>query len=144
MMIPAFTPHALQTTGLELLAQLSRWQRLGDGLRHSRSTVELADLVPYLIAAIVIGMGAWAVRYWIRRNDTSLVCNDPCKLFRELCLAHNLSSTDQRLLRKLGDASNLQHPADVFLTPSVFEQSNLPPALQPQQRAVQSLQKRLF
>lgn len=143
-MISAIGQLEMLVTNLGLLAQMSRWQRLGDGLRSSRSRIELADLLPYAIGAAVIGLGIWGAMQWIKRNDTSLPCDDPWKLFRELCHAHGLDGSSQRLLRKLAETRQLQQPAEVFLTPSVFDTSKLPPALQSQSQQLRNLRARLF
>ena len=105
---------------LALLAQMSHWQRLGDGLRGS-GRVDFTDMLPYMIGLAVGALGIWAVVQWKKRNDTSQPCDDPWKLFRELCQVHGLSSSDGRLLQKLVEAQKLEQPAEIFVTPQAFE-----------------------
>ncbi len=129
---------------LGLLAQMRRWRRLGDGLRGSGRRVEFSELLPYLIGLAIIALGIWAVVQWIKRNDTSQPCDDPWKLFRELCQAHDLNSSQGRLLRKLVEAWKMEQPAKIFVTPMAFEPASLPPSLQAEAQQLRGLRARLF
>lgn len=127
-----------------LLAQFSRWQRLGDGLHRSHDRVGFSELLPYLIGMAVIGIGI-AVFVKIRRdNDLSQPCNDPQKLFRELSRAHGLDRSSQRLLRQLAADFGLEQPAEVFVTPSIFQTDQLPEQLHSDAVQLQKLRERLF
>ena len=130
--------------GYALLAQLSRWERLGDGLRGSRSRTDWTDFVPYLILLAFIGIVVALIMRYTKRNDTSQPCDDPQKLFRELCKVHELDGASQRLLRQIADARELQHPAQVFVRPSAFNVDHLPATLQSQSDRVGQLRTQLF
>ena len=127
-----------------LLAQYSRWKRLGDGLHRSHGRMEFSDLLPYLIVLAVLGIGIAVVVAIMKYNDLSKPCDDPQKLFRELSWAHGLDRGSQRLLRQLATAAGLGQPAEIFLTPSAFEANQLPAQLQVEQQRVLELRKRLF
>ncbi len=127
-----------------LLAQYSKWQRLGDGLRRSRGRMDFADMLPYILGLAVLAIGIAIAAAIVKRNDMSQPCNDPKKLFRELCRAHGLDFSSRRLLHQLASAYQLHQPAEVFLTPSAFQADRLPPQLQAQAGRLQQLHDRLF
>jgi hypothetical protein len=128
---------------IPLLAQVYR-EDLGRGFRGATSQLSVSDFVPYLAAAIVIGVG-WAVYAHLKkRNDMTERCDDPHKLFRELCLTHQLDRTSRRLLLQLAAGLNLQQPAQVFLTPTAFEPARLPAALRGRVDELRRLSERLF
>ncbi len=133
---------SLQISGL--LAQMSRWQHLGDGLHRRGSRATLGDMLPYLIGLVVVGIGVAIVMAIMRRNDMSQPCNDSGKMFRELSRAHGLGFSSRRLLSRLAKAVGLKHPAEVFLTPNAFNAQTLPPQLQAEAVRIESLRKRLF
>ena len=89
-------------------------------------------------------MGAgWAVYSWLkRRNDMSQPCDDPHKLFRELCLAHQLEHRSRRLLLQLAGALDWSHPAELFVTPAAFEPSACPRRLRGPERRNAGAQRR--
>ncbi len=132
----------LQTSGL--LAQMSHWERLGDGLHRRSSRTPLSDMLPYLIGMVVIGLGIAMVVAIVRRNDMSQSCNDSGKLFRELSRAHGLNFFNQRLLRRLAAGVGLECATEVFLTPSAFNAQTLPAQLQADAARIQALRNRLF
>jgi hypothetical protein len=125
-----------------LLAQLSRWQRMGDGLRGPGTRIELSEVLLFCLGLAVIGILAWLVSRWYKRNDMSKRCDDPWKLFRELCQHHGLNRADRRLLQKLVVARHLQQPAELFVTPSAFDLVDLPMNLNEQRLG--NLRARLF
>ncbi|MEM9658059.1 MAG: hypothetical protein AAF961_06835 [Planctomycetota bacterium] len=134
----------LQAIAIPILAQISRWERLGDGLRKTGDRGELYDLLPAVAVLALVGLVSFAVVRWRHRNDMSRRCNDPEKLFRELCLAHNLTGPDRKLLRRLSDAHGCSQPAEVFLRSSAFalaQQSSELAELKPE---LASLRARLF
>ncbi len=127
-----------------LLAQYSRWQRLGDGLHRSRGRMDFMEMLPYLIGLVVIGAGIAAVVAYIKHNDFSKPCNDPSRLFRELCKAHGLDRGNRKLLQQLAAQTGLAEAADVFLTPAVFDAGQLPEQLRAEGERVQELRGQLF
>ncbi|HYO24159.1 MAG TPA: hypothetical protein VEQ85_04345 [Lacipirellulaceae bacterium] len=128
---------------LPLLAQVSR-EDFGRGFRGATSQLSWLDFVPYIAVAAVIGAAWGATSYVKKRNDMSSRCNDPRKLFRELCLAHQLDRRSQRLLLELAEAFRLAQPAQVFLTPSAFDAARMPASLRGRAPEIALLRERLF
>lgn len=126
-----------------LLAQVSR-EDFGRGFRGATSQLSWTDLIPYAAAAILAAMGISLYRWIKRRNDMTQACDDPPKLFRELCGVHELDRPSRRLLRRLSQAWGFAQPAQVFLTPNAFDADGLPPALRKQAAELQRLRERLF
>ena len=124
------------------LAQMSRWQRMGDGLRGPGTRIELSAVLFYGLGLILVGMIVWLVLRWRKWNDMNQRCDDPWKLFRELCQHHGLDRADRRLLHKLVATRQLQQPAELFVTPSAFDPANLPADLNGQK--LRNLRARLF
>lgn len=129
---------------LSLLAQLSKWKRLGDGLRQTGEHRDLVDLWPIPLFGGLAAGAVYAIVVWRRRNDFTRRCNDPEKLFRELCQTHELEKDDRLLLRQLAEACGLAQPALVFLQPEAFTRGELPEALQPRAAQLNELQRRIF
>lgn len=126
-----------------LFAQVSKWERLGDGLHRDRGSIELADVLPWLIVLAILFVVIAVVIRLRKRNDMTEHCNDPDKLFRELSQAHDLDRGSKKLLIQLAERTNLAQPAEVFLRPGIF-QPELPVDLREQEAAYQALQQRLF
>ena len=106
--------------------------------------LQLSDFMPYLIGILIIGAIAAAIVYYRRRNDLTQPCTDSQKLFRELCLAHDLDRAAQKLLGQLADAFHLAQPAEVFVRPSVFTAEQLPDHLRAEAARIAELHERLF
>lgn len=129
---------------LLMLSQISHWQRLGDGLHRGKSDFEFADFLPAI--AILVGLSI-AIAVFIkvrRRNDMTKRCNDPEKLFRELCLIHKLDRESQKLLAQLAEAAGLRQPAEVFVRPSLYEGEHLPEQMRRDQQRLRQLSEKLF
>ena len=129
--------------GYLILAQGNRLEQMGRGMRASRERVLLTDLWPLGLALLVIIMGATVYNAWKQRNDFREKCNDPKKLFRELCKIHELNASQRRLLCSLAEACEFDQPAQVFLMPSVFH-CNVPAKLAGKADQLQQLRTQLF
>jgi hypothetical protein len=127
-----------------LFAQMNRWSRLGDGLRSSRNPLRLSDLLPYLLGLAVIGLIGTLIYRRNQRNDMSIRCNDPHKLFRELCLAHELDGRSQKLLRNLAEAVFPDQHCRIFLSPAAFDAPGLPATLRNETAEFAALKAKLF
>ena len=131
-------------TAISLLAQYSRWKRLGDGVRRSASRTDLSDLWPYFIVLAVIGIAIAVGVQIYKRRDYSKPCDDPLKLFRQLCAAHKLNFSSRRLLLQLATALEMPQPAALFVTPAAFREGEFPPQLQGEAERIKELAQRLF
>jgi len=127
-----------------LFAQISRWQRMGDGIHRNHERLDFAELLPVGIVLALFAAVIAVVVFLKKRNDFSQHCNDSQRLFRELSLAHNIDRASQKILRQLADASQASQPAEVFLRPALFESSNLPQELREDEEQIQSLKEQLF
>lgn len=127
-----------------LLAQLSRWRRLGDDFRQAGGSFEFSDCLPYLAGGLLCAAFIAIVVAVRRRLDFNRPCNDPQKLFRELSLAHGLDRPSQILLRQLAQVFQLSQPAEVFVTPQAFATERLPAQLQAEATRIAELRQRLF
>ena len=126
-----------------VLAQVSR-EQFGRGFRGATSQLSWLDLIPYVVGAVLIGVGSAVYSHYNRRNDMTEWCDDPHKLFRELCLAHHLDRASRRLLLQLAGALGLAQPAQVFLTPTAFEAGRVPAVLRGRAEELRALKERLF
>ncbi len=127
-----------------LFSQISRWQRLGDGIHRGRGRMDLTELLPVALVLVLVAAAIAAVVYVKKRNDFSQHCDDPQRLFRELSKAHNLDRASQRVLQRLADAAQLSQPAELFLQPALFESSQLPQQLRGEEDRLLDLKERLF
>jgi hypothetical protein len=127
---------------LTLLA-VSR-EDFGRGFRGATSQLNWTDVIPYAVGITLLIAGVLIYNYVKTRNDMSERCDDPHKLFRELCMAHRLDRPSRRLLLHLADATQLAQPAQVFLTPAAFEPSRVPAALRGRVDELKRLRERLF
>ncbi len=131
-------------SGFLLLAQISKWQRLGDGFRRTGPRMELADLLPAAIVLGIVVLGIVVAVKLYQRSDFSKPCDDPGKMFRQLCAAHKLNFSSRRLLLQLAAAHEMPQPAAVFVTPAAFQTGGLPEKLRQQEARLKELAAQLF
>jgi hypothetical protein len=117
---------------------------IGDNFPDSGKRLNWSDLWAYGIVALVAAVVATIVIQLRNRNDMSQRCDNPWKLFRELCLVHNLDRPSQRLLAQVAKARQYEQPAQVFLSPAAFEPAGLPPALRDRAEHLLKLRSQLF
>jgi hypothetical protein len=117
---------------------------IGDNFPTSGKRLEWKDLWAYGVVALVAGFVALIVVQLRNRNDMTKRCDNPWKLFRELCLVHNLDRTNQRLLVQVTRARGFEQPAQVFLNPASFEPTGLPPSLRDKAEQLAKLRSLLF
>jgi hypothetical protein len=130
--------------GALLLGQISKWQRLGDEFRRTGPRLELVDLLPAAIVLALVVVGIVVAVKFYKRSDFSKPCDDPGKMFRQLCAAHKLNLGSRRLLLQLAAAREMAHPAVVFVTPTAFHCGGLPPNLQREEARLAQLAAHLF
>ena len=117
---------------------------IGDNFPDSGKRLGWHDLWAYGLVALVAAVAAALVVHLRNRNDMTQRCHNPWKLFRELCQIHNLDRSSQRLLARVAKARRLDQPAQIFLTPGVFEPAGLPPALRDRGDHLLRLRSQLF
>jgi hypothetical protein len=126
-----------------VIAQLL-FAEIGDNFPQSGKRLNWSDLWAWGIAAVLAAAVAVVVMRIRKRNDMEERCDNPWKLFRELCLVHNLDGASQRLLAQVAKARRFPQPAQVFLTPGAFEPADLPPALKDRADQLLRLRGQLF
>jgi hypothetical protein len=112
-----------------LLGTAALLAEIGDNFPNSGKRLNWSDLWPYGLLAVVAAIVALVVIHVRDRNDMTVRCDNPWKLFRELCQVHGLDGASQRLLAQLARVRQFEQPAQVFLSPGAFEPAGLPPAL---------------
>jgi hypothetical protein len=127
-----------------LFSLLPLFAEIGDNFPDSGQRMNWSDLWPYGIAAVVAAIATAIVVQVRKHNDMTLPCDDPHRLFRELCLAHKLDRGNVRLLAHLAEALRLEQPAQIFLMPAAFEPARLTASLRTRSAELKQLRERLF
>lgn len=115
-----FFTSLLTTTAI--LADVDRFQAMRGGLKPGRSADYTSQIILVVVIAVVVAAVFFAVRYFNARR--SKPCYAPLGLFHELCKAHGLNRSQQRLLVEVAEELALEHPSRLFLEPHLFEQAN--------------------
>ncbi len=121
----------------EVLNGLSRRFQTGGA---EVSLLHIAVLVAVVVVTAVVW---WVVSHWGARSEGHSYCNAR-RLFRDLCLIHELDWPSRRLLRQLARAHSPTPPAQVFVEPDWFDAPRLPEDLQAYRRQLAALKERLF
>jgi hypothetical protein len=127
-----------------IVSQLLLFAEIGDNFPASGRRLNWSDLWAWGIVAVVAALAAVVVIEMRKRNDMEERCDNPWKLFRELCQVHNLDRSSQRLLTQVAKLRRFPQPAQVFLTPAAFEPANLPPSLRDKSDQLLRLRSQLF
>ncbi|HVT27339.1 MAG TPA: hypothetical protein VHE81_04910 [Lacipirellulaceae bacterium] len=115
------------------------WGRF-DGQPATYSTFELITIA--FVVLLLSGSLVWQFLPSRRRRDFR--CNNPMRLFAELCRAHHLDRPSRRLLKQLAAAHRLKCPGVLFVEPDYFDTTSLPPALKPSANDLRHLRHMLF
>jgi len=94
-----------------------------------------------LLAAVIVGGWIASRLFKVRERRKT---NSPRALFRELCRAHGLSSSERNLLLRLASRQAPYNPAGIFLEPQHFDLDHLPAAAAADVEEVKRLRERLF
>lgn len=130
-----------------LLAETPLVEYRSEALRRVNNKAEFAELMrlaPYATALALAAIAFYAWNWFKKRNDFTIPCNDPQRLFRQLCAAHNLNLSSRRLLIELAAAWEMAQPAAVFVTPSAFRVNDLPEHLRKEEARINELAAKLF
>lgn len=127
-----------------LIARATEGAPLGSHYYRLTTQFHWIDLVPIIVGAALIAL-AWQIFNKVRNyRDFKQPCNDPAKLFRELCQVHALDRSAQGVLRRLAQVYRLAQPAEVFVTPQIFDPERLPASLREDAARIRELRKLLF
>ena len=89
--------------------------------------------------AVVVGILIFATKAAHRRRT-----NSHPGLFASLCQYHKLDGKRKKLLKAIGQAHRVRYAARVFLDPTLFEPTRLPPALRCRADEILALRQQLF
>ena len=117
---------------------------IGDNFAPSGRRLNWSDLWAWGVGAVVAAIIAVIVVQLRKRNDMEQRCDNPWKLFRELCAVHQLDGANQRLLTQLVRVRRFEQPAQVFLTPAAFEPADLPQPLKDRADQLLKIRAQLF
>lgn len=73
-----------------------------------------------VLFVIVAGLIYYDMKY---RQRLQKAHDDPDMLFRELCIAHELTKAEKRFLRDFAGENGLKNPLSLFIEPKYFEQA---------------------
>lgn len=108
-----------------LLADRSRWERLGDAFTEENARLTMNELLA-LAGIGVAGLVLIVVLMVLaRRQDEQRPYHDPERLFRQLCRLHRLTRKDRQLVRNLAGECGLELPSLMFVQPERFETAEL-------------------
>jgi len=115
-------------------------------LLAARSTLRGNGMSWVIIGAVAVFaiIGLWMLSRWWLGQGSSGTRNSPRALFTELCRVHGLKAGDRQLLLVLAETHQLVQPSDVFVDPTYFEESRVPPTLAGRKADVANLKRRLF
>jgi hypothetical protein len=121
---------------------------VAQGIWDPSSIVRMFSGDSLFLVLVVLGVCVLAaiacVAKWKWFSKPARAIDDPRSLFIELCRAHGVSRTDQRLMEKLAESVQLANDTEIFLRPDVFENGEIAHKLGVPQQAFSELRKKLF
>ena len=123
---------------LLLLAELNSQAPKPGDWRFGWDRVGLVALGAILVITI-----AWIVLRLIARRERR-VSHSPWCLFKELCMAHEVTLRERQLITRLAQHHRLEHPTVLFVEPTWWEPQRLGPAWSKCITELERLRKRLF
>ena len=127
-----------------LLAQAGRAAELSRNFRGSRARFGFGDVLIVVGIFIAVGALVWVLSQFLSRQDRTGRYNQPKRLFRQLCQAHDLDRASRLLLQRLARHQGLDDPARIFLEPERFNPVNVGRDLRDQQPRLDVLRGTLF
>lgn len=107
------------TVSFRLFAQSNLLESMAREFRGENAGVSSGDYVVWTLGALAVTVALW----WIARRQADGVrkpIDDPRKLFRELCEAHDLPRSEVVFLRELARRSEAPDPSQMFVEPQRF------------------------
>ena len=127
----------------ESAGRATGWWEMGSRFREGGTTLDPAHLLILLAVVIAISILLWFLsRVFQRESNESL--QNPRRLFRELCRAHQLTYSESWLLWRLAQAKHLTQPALVFIDQRHLDGALLPSDWQDAKPRLAELRERLF
>ena len=126
-----------------LLGELGRYQHMGERFRRGGGGMSTTTAMLLLAALAVVLVAVVWISKSIDARQRKGYCS-PRALFRELCHAHGLDRAGRSLLRKVARYHQLDHPASIFVEPTLFDPKDVGPGLAAKGGELESLRDRLF
>lgn len=99
-------------------------------------------IVALFALAVVAAVAIYAARRY--QGWRLAFLDSPAGLFRQLCRAHHVSRSERRLLWRLSEALQLDHPARLFVEPDCYDVSRLDASWQSQAPRLAALRTSFF
>ena len=127
-----------------LLADRSKWERLGDGLHGENAKLGINELLA--LVALVAGALLFVslLHAFVSRQERKRSYHHPKRLFGELCTAHRISKQDRLLLKRLADCWKFNQPAMLFVKPDKFDRDIVKNPSSKDAESIERLRCRLF
>lgn len=109
-----------------LLAERANWKSLGDGLSGDGAMLSTNELLGLCALAVGIVVLVSVLSKLSKMADSKKPYNEPKRLFRELCDAHQLSRKDRGALKNLAEYLQLSQPALLLVQPDSFPVQDWP------------------
>jgi hypothetical protein len=131
---------------LALLAAAEKKQPPGSDISGALEADGPLDFTLLILVFTVGGLAliVWGIANWISKRREVRKCNDPLKLFRDLCLAQNLSGRESRFLKKVATTKNLASPGELFVEPKHLAGLLKEEAWSRDEGLIKGLQEKLF
>jgi hypothetical protein len=127
-----------------LLAELDRFSSMGRNFRGEEAQVNSYDVISGLVFVLSMVLGIWLLSRALTRQERSRSFNNPRKLFRMLCDQHELTRANRNLLKAYASRRGLTDPSNLFLSPELFRDSELPEDWRRSAAALATLGQKLF
>lgn len=127
-----------------LAAEGDPFRGMGAGFRGENAQFHWSDaaFLSGLVAAVPILL--WILARLLPKGDKLRQLNSPPQLLLQLARAHGLDRSTRRLMRKLAEVRQLQHPGLLFLEPQLLGLEGLPAAWKKREPRLNALRARLF
>ncbi len=129
------------TQGL-LLADRQRMSALGENFRGESSQLSTNEWLLALAGLGLVLLALWGLARHIAQRGRARRLYSPRGLFDQLCQAHGLDRASAKMLWRLSQQEQLEHPARLFLEPERFDR--LSDAISESRDAYKQLQRRIF
>lgn len=107
----------------QMLAEDPLYSQLGERFRNNSGSSQLVQLIWLIVPCLLGIMAIWFVHRMLERRK-ELERTSPRFLFRTLCQAHELSTSDQRCLWQHARRLKLENPAAVFVAVDAFAEAS--------------------
>ena len=113
------TLHALLISGLLLAQRRINKEPEEETLAGALEADGPLDftLLILVFAGGALALGIWAICNWYSKRREDPTCNDPVRLFKDLCHGQELSRSETKLLRRAAVFLKVPSSADLFIEP---------------------------